>query len=251
MLLPHEGPYGTKLTELVQCSGQLSASAYSRPGHLRLYACSVLGATGTIGACPVRMQGRRRHFCRNLQKVQFSTLSTADFLFCSHAVESETIPRGATNSLWCGLLKTLTGLPRDPSAGRAPAHLSRGRLTDDASTLRLPRRARRGEGRLRARAQRKRRARGRRLGGFDPIGTALLAAAAERPEGAGCARAWLITTNDNLDAVRFYQRRGWDLVALHRDAVTAAQAAEARDPRGRGLRATDQARARVRASLPT
>ena len=55
------------------------------------------------------------------------------------------------------------------------------------------------------------------------IGTALLAAAADEARRARCARAWLITTNDNLDAVRFYQRRGWDLVALHRDAVTAGR----------------------------
>jgi len=55
------------------------------------------------------------------------------------------------------------------------------------------------------------------------IGTALLAAAADEARKAGCARAWLITTNDNLDAVRFYQRRGWDLVALHRDAITAGR----------------------------
>jgi ribosomal protein S18 acetylase RimI-like enzyme len=55
------------------------------------------------------------------------------------------------------------------------------------------------------------------------IGTALLAAAADEAQEAGCARAWLITTNDNLDAVRFYQRRGWDLVALHRDAITTGR----------------------------
>jgi ribosomal protein S18 acetylase RimI-like enzyme len=55
------------------------------------------------------------------------------------------------------------------------------------------------------------------------IGTALLAAAADEARRARCARAWLITTNDNLDAVRFYQRRGWDLVALHYDSVTAGR----------------------------
>jgi ribosomal protein S18 acetylase RimI-like enzyme len=55
------------------------------------------------------------------------------------------------------------------------------------------------------------------------IGTALLAAAVDEAQKAGCTRAWLITTNDNLDAVRFYQRRGWELVALHRDAVTAGR----------------------------
>lgn len=36
-------------------------------------------------------------------------------------------------------------------------------------------------------------------------------------------RAWLVTTNDNTRALRFYQRRGWELVALHRDAVTEAR----------------------------
>jgi GNAT superfamily N-acetyltransferase len=55
------------------------------------------------------------------------------------------------------------------------------------------------------------------------IGTALLEAAADEARQARCARAWLITTNDNLDALRFYQRRGWDLIALHRDAVTSGR----------------------------
>ena len=30
---------------------------------------------------------------------------------------------------------------------------------------------------------------------------------------------WLITTNDNLNALRFYQKRGFELVAVHRHAV--------------------------------
>lgn len=51
-------------------------------------------------------------------------------------------------------------------------------------------------------------------------GTALLDAARAEAERAGCRRAWLITTNDNVDAIRFYQRRGWDWVAVHRDAMT-------------------------------
>jgi hypothetical protein len=36
---------------------------------------------------------------------------------------------------------------------------------------------------------------------------------------AGCTRLWLITTNDNVDALRFYQRRGFRLAALHAGAV--------------------------------
>jgi hypothetical protein len=34
---------------------------------------------------------------------------------------------------------------------------------------------------------------------------------------------WLVTTNDNLDALRFYQRRGFRLAKLRRGAVDAAR----------------------------
>ena len=51
------------------------------------------------------------------------------------------------------------------------------------------------------------------------VGRALLAAVAEEATALGCRRLWLITTNDNLHALRFYQRLGWDLFALHRGAV--------------------------------
>jgi GNAT superfamily N-acetyltransferase len=55
------------------------------------------------------------------------------------------------------------------------------------------------------------------------IGTALLEAVAERAVAEGCRRLWLVTTNDNLDALRFYQRRGLRLVAVHRGAVDQAR----------------------------
>lgn len=51
------------------------------------------------------------------------------------------------------------------------------------------------------------------------VGTALLETVKSEAVGAGCRRLWLITTNDNLDAIRFYQRRGFVLAALHRDAI--------------------------------
>jgi N-acetylglutamate synthase-like GNAT family acetyltransferase len=35
----------------------------------------------------------------------------------------------------------------------------------------------------------------------------------------GCTRLWLITTNDNLNALRFYQKQGFVLVAVHRNAL--------------------------------
>ena len=32
-------------------------------------------------------------------------------------------------------------------------------------------------------------------------------------------RLWLITTNDNLNALKFYQKRNWTITAIHYDAV--------------------------------
>jgi ribosomal protein S18 acetylase RimI-like enzyme len=55
------------------------------------------------------------------------------------------------------------------------------------------------------------------------IGSALLAAAADEARRRRCTRLWLITTNDNLRALGFYQRRGLRLVAVHRGAVDAAR----------------------------
>jgi ribosomal protein S18 acetylase RimI-like enzyme len=53
------------------------------------------------------------------------------------------------------------------------------------------------------------------------IGTALLDAVLVAA--AGCRRVWLVTTNDNLGALRFYQRRGFRLVELRAGAVDAAR----------------------------
>jgi GNAT superfamily N-acetyltransferase len=55
------------------------------------------------------------------------------------------------------------------------------------------------------------------------VGTALLQAAVELARREGARRAWLVTSNDNIHAIRFYQRQGWDMAALHRDAVTEAR----------------------------
>jgi GNAT superfamily N-acetyltransferase len=56
------------------------------------------------------------------------------------------------------------------------------------------------------------------------IGSALIEALVARLHGAGCARLWLTTTNDNLSAIRFYLRRGFRLVGLRPGAVDAARA---------------------------
>ena len=44
-----------------------------------------------------------------------------------------------------------------------------------------------------------------------------------RARTAGSNRLWLTTTNDNLDALRFYQRRGFRLVVLRAGAVEQAR----------------------------
>jgi GNAT superfamily N-acetyltransferase len=54
-------------------------------------------------------------------------------------------------------------------------------------------------------------------------GSALLESVLEIARRAGARRLWLVTTNDNTDAMRFYQRRGMRLAQLRRDAVTRAR----------------------------
>jgi GNAT superfamily N-acetyltransferase len=50
-------------------------------------------------------------------------------------------------------------------------------------------------------------------------GTALIEEVERVARAAGCRQLWLITTNDNVDGLRFYQRRGFRLEALHPGAV--------------------------------
>jgi ribosomal protein S18 acetylase RimI-like enzyme len=50
-------------------------------------------------------------------------------------------------------------------------------------------------------------------------GSALVAAVRSVASGAGCRRIWLITTNDNTRAIRFYQRRGFRIAAAHVGAI--------------------------------
>jgi GNAT superfamily N-acetyltransferase len=54
---------------------------------------------------------------------------------------------------------------------------------------------------------------------FSGVGTALVAALLDVARRAGCTRVWVVTTNDNVDALRFYQRRGFRLSTLRPGAV--------------------------------
>ncbi len=51
------------------------------------------------------------------------------------------------------------------------------------------------------------------------VGSALIDAVRKVAAKAGCKRLWLITSNDNTKALRFYQKRGFHLVAVHRGAI--------------------------------
>ena len=41
---------------------------------------------------------------------------------------------------------------------------------------------------------------------------------------------WLVTTNDNLRALAFYQRRGFRIIAVHTDAVARSREAKPEIP---------------------
>ena len=64
------------------------------------------------------------------------------------------------------------------------------------------------------------------------VGRALLRAAASALRSGGVARAWLVTTNDNLAALALYQKEGWRLAALRVGAL-------------------DELRGTIKPSLPT
>ena len=55
------------------------------------------------------------------------------------------------------------------------------------------------------------------------IGTALIRTVEKVALQAGCQSLRLVTTNDNTPALRFYQKLGFELVALRRQAVNEAR----------------------------
>ncbi|MBN1584583.1 MAG: GNAT family N-acetyltransferase [Anaerolineae bacterium] len=55
------------------------------------------------------------------------------------------------------------------------------------------------------------------------IGSSLIWAVRDTAVSIGCQRLWLITTNDNMAALRFYQKRGFVLVTVHRNALDASR----------------------------
>jgi ribosomal protein S18 acetylase RimI-like enzyme len=56
------------------------------------------------------------------------------------------------------------------------------------------------------------------------IGTALIERVAATASENGCSKLWLVTTNDNQNALAFYQKRGFLIDSVNKGAVTAARA---------------------------
>ena len=55
------------------------------------------------------------------------------------------------------------------------------------------------------------------------VGSLLIEAVVDAARSAGCARLWLITTNDNERALGFYRAHGFEVVAVHEGAVARSR----------------------------
>ena len=55
------------------------------------------------------------------------------------------------------------------------------------------------------------------------IGSTLIDKAVEEARERNCKRLFLITTNDNLNALGFYQKRGFEIVTIYRGAVNESR----------------------------
>jgi len=55
------------------------------------------------------------------------------------------------------------------------------------------------------------------------VGSSLINAVIKTAKAQMCKRIWLITTNDNTPAIRYYQKRGFSLVAVHVNAFKVTQ----------------------------
>ncbi len=74
------------------------------------------------------------------------------------------------------------------------------------------------------------------------IGSSLLAEVERIAMVNGCIRVWLITTNDNTRAIEFYKNRGYNIVSVHKDAITKSRQLKPSIPRlsSTGIPITDE-----------
>lgn len=52
----------------------------------------------------------------------------------------------------------------------------------------------------------------------------------EKARSKGCRRVWLVATNDNLEAIGWYQRRGFRMVQVHRNSMDRERAMKPQIP---------------------
>lgn len=55
------------------------------------------------------------------------------------------------------------------------------------------------------------------------IGTALINKVLEVAKKSGCGKVIAVTTNDNINAIRFYQKRGFDMAHLYHNALDVSR----------------------------
>lgn len=65
---------------------------------------------------------------------------------------------------------------------------------------------------------------------FSGIGTKMLNVLIDICRQKNCRQIYLMTTNDNMDALRFYQRRGFCITAIHVDSMRKSRAIKSTIP---------------------
>lgn len=62
------------------------------------------------------------------------------------------------------------------------------------------------------------------------VGSGLLKRVVHDNKARGLGRIWLVTTNDNVKAMRFYQRRGFEMKAVHQNSIEKARSLKPQIP---------------------
>ena len=55
------------------------------------------------------------------------------------------------------------------------------------------------------------------------LASRLIERVVEKAKSSACNRIWLITTNDNTHAIRFYQKRGFEWVGFYKDSMEVSR----------------------------
>jgi len=55
------------------------------------------------------------------------------------------------------------------------------------------------------------------------VGSGLIEEVKKKASSSGCKKLWAVTTNDNKKAIRFYKKRGFDMAAVHPNAIEGSR----------------------------